>query len=749
MRRYFPDIFHITLLTAVVAVFFYQVILSGKLPVPTDTLVGLYHPWRDFYASTNPRGVPFKNFLITDPVRQQIPWRKIAIDQWKEGKIPWWNPYAFSGTTLAGNIQAGVFYPLNFIFFFFSFSTAWTILIVLQPMLAGLFLYLYLRSNGIQPTAALVGGISWSYSGFSIAWLTWGTIVQTALWIPLALVAMNKLLSGRNVWWICLAFAWTMQLLAGHMQIAFYGFVFSIIYWFVQIHNYKKNILHKFKYLVLSLCVFVFITAIQWVPFLESFMNSARLVETNIDAPGFFLPWLHLVQFIVPDFFGNPATLNYWGQWNWAELVGYVGIIPMILAICIMTFSKKEYRFWTWSIFVCLIFALPNPIAKLPYLFHIPILSSFQPTRLMVLVDLSLAVLSAYGAQAFLKNNIKFMKSFFFIGGVLAIGWLAGLWIINFGKDPVVVSNFTVTLRNLTLPTVIFFTAILLFFVGVRQLKKSIYITAFLVLLTILDLLRFGWKFTPFTSSEYFFPETRVITYLKNQTKPFRIMSIDDRILPSNAASYFGLETIEGYDPVYSARYEQFLAAASRGNSNINPPYGFNRILSIKNIDSPLLPFFNVQYILSLNDIDRPYLKKVMQEGETRVYKNTLLFPRIYLSEKTIQSTDAQKTIQKLIEVNTSKIATYETPMLDILTTPLTLSEGVTIEKYSTYEIVFNTMSRNPRLVVILNKYDRHWDARIDNNTRGKLVPVNYSFSGLMVPAGTHRVVLTYSGKLF
>ena len=61
--------------------------ISGKLPVPSDTLVGLYHPWRDLYRDTNPRGVPFKNFLITDPVRQQIPWRKIVIDQWKEGII--------------------------------------------------------------------------------------------------------------------------------------------------------------------------------------------------------------------------------------------------------------------------------------------------------------------------------------------------------------------------------------------------------------------------------------------------------------------------------------------------------------------------------------------------------------------------------------------------------------------------------------------------------------------------------------
>lgn len=144
-------------------IFFYPTFTRGLLPVPGDTLVGLYHPWIDKFAETFPRGVPFKNFLITDPVRQQIPWRKIVIDDFKKGITPSWNPYNFSGTPIAANIQAGIWYPPNVLFFLLPFQAAWTALIMLQPFLAAVFLYYYLRNNKIIPPVAAFAGIVWAF----------------------------------------------------------------------------------------------------------------------------------------------------------------------------------------------------------------------------------------------------------------------------------------------------------------------------------------------------------------------------------------------------------------------------------------------------------------------------------------------------------------------------------------------------------------------------------------------------------
>src|SRR5258708_38390044 len=92
------------LIIATVLIFSKQFLLKGKLPIPADTIVGLYYPFRDLYAATNPNGIPFKNFLITDPIRQQYPWRLLSITLEKQGLFPLWNPYNFAGTPLLANM---------------------------------------------------------------------------------------------------------------------------------------------------------------------------------------------------------------------------------------------------------------------------------------------------------------------------------------------------------------------------------------------------------------------------------------------------------------------------------------------------------------------------------------------------------------------------------------------------------------------------------------------------------------------
>ncbi|HXS15196.1 MAG TPA: hypothetical protein VN711_03645, partial [Candidatus Saccharimonadales bacterium] len=81
MKKIFP----LLLLLLVGGVFFRSFFLSGLLPIPSDTIVGLYNPFRDFYAPNYPNGIPFKNFLITDPVRQEYPWRILSISLEKSG----------------------------------------------------------------------------------------------------------------------------------------------------------------------------------------------------------------------------------------------------------------------------------------------------------------------------------------------------------------------------------------------------------------------------------------------------------------------------------------------------------------------------------------------------------------------------------------------------------------------------------------------------------------------------------------
>ncbi len=729
--------------------FFYQTVLYQKLPVPSDALVGLYHPWRDAFAGDYARGVPFKNFLITDPVRQQIPWKKITIETFKAGQLPGWNPYAFAGVPLDANIQAAPFYPLNALFFVFDFPVAWTLYVILQPILSGLFFFMYARSLGLTRAASLLGALSWSFGGFAIAWLTWGTIVHVALWLPLLLLSIDKLAAAHAKrryyirWSACLIGAASMTIFGGHMQVAFYVLLYGAAYFIWRRSQHAHGV--SANWIVLSGVVVALMTVVQWAPFIGFLMNSGRVASVDSwKAAGWFMPWQHLVQFVAPDFFGNPTTLNYWGEWNYGEFIGYVGVLPLLLALSVLWINSTS-TFFAVTILVSLLFMLPSPMSRLPFVLKIPVLSVLQPTRLMVLVDFALAVLAAYGFDRAIKSDRKHEVRVSFLYAVaLIVVWgvvIGGKFVIH---DSVMLQNFAVARHNLILPTVLLVVTACGFFAlrFIHSGRMRMLLIIALVSLTVFDLFRFGWKFTPFTPVSFFFPSTKVIDFLQRQHKPFRVMTLDDRILPPNVSAYYGIESIEGYDPIAPKLYENFLVASERGEANLSAPTGFNRIYTAHNISSPILSYLNVKYVLSLSDEIQPFLKEVMREGQTRVYEYTRFMPRIYFADTSIAVLGIEQQLTSLFTRREPLLGLYEGEA-QVMNTPVSADESVFIKSYDLNEIRLTTKARSKRLLVILNRYDPRWKATVDLHPV-PLLRTNYLFTGLEVPAGTHNVILTF-----
>src|SRR3989344_2608216 len=93
-------------------------------------------------------------------------------------------------------------------------------------------------------------------------------------------------------------------------------------------------------------------------------------------------------QLVAPDFFGSPTTYNYWGVWNWAEFVSFIGIIPLALALLTILKKKPHAIFFIFLAVISIILALANPISKIPYLLKTPFLSSLQPSRILFLLVL-------------------------------------------------------------------------------------------------------------------------------------------------------------------------------------------------------------------------------------------------------------------------------------------------------------------------------------------------------------------------
>lgn len=738
------------ILGGLVFLFFYPFFLFGKIPLPGDTIVGMYYPWRNIVWDNYTSGVPFKNFLITDPVRQQYVWRGLAIEEMKKGHLPLWNPYSFSGTPLLANMQSAVFYPFNFVFFLLPFSVAWGLLVVMQPLLSGLFLYLYLRHFLVSKEASILGSFTFAFSGFSITWLEWNTIGHVMLWLPLTLLSIEKIILFERVrplghfWPLIFIFSLTSSFFAGHLQVFFYSFLFTLIYLIARILTFqnKQKIILLF---VICFLLFVSIAAIQWVPTFQFIGESAREFDQGSwMREGWFLPWQNLIQFVAPDFFGNPATFNYWGIWNYGEFVGYIGILPLLFALYALFFRKdKKTRFFGIVTFFSFLFVLPTPLAKLPYELNIPFLSTSQPTRILSIIVFCLSLLASLGFDFWIKERGKkkiiliYILLFVFLG----IGWFftiqPHLFSLNISPDHILIAK-----RNLILPSMIVILAFVLtiLFLILRQKLFKFFILCSLFFVLIFDLFRFGWKFISFSPSHWIFPKTETTRFIQENTDFSRILSRDRRIFPPNFSLAYQFFDVAGYDPLYIKRYGQLVAAWEREKPDISPA-AFNRIITPMQFDNFITDLLGVKYILTQEPIQSEKLILKGKEGDTHIYKNKNVFPRVFLVENIVVRKDDQSVIEDMFRLGENlRYTAVVKDNIDIDPQKVTENEYAEIVAYAPNEVTIRAKSDVKRLLLLTDIYYPAWKAYVDGN-QTRIYESDLTFRGIVVGPGEHTIV--------
>ncbi len=700
-------------------------------------------------------GVPFKNYLITDPVRQQYVWRNLAVSQLLKGSLPLWNPYSFSGTPLLANFQTAAFYPLNFLYFFLPFDFSWGIQVMFQPLLAGIFMYLYLRSLKISEPGSLIGSFVYSYSGFSIAWLEWNTILHTALWLPLTLLSVDKIIQHFNdssqskadnklIFWL---FIFILSLIssffAGHLQVFFYSFLVIISYSIIRVLFLHKNKLKVSLLFVICFLLFTLITAIQWFPTIQLITHSARNIDQgNFEKVGWFIPWQNLAQFIAPDFFGNPATNNYFGVWNYGEFVGYLGIFPLYLLILSFFYRNGwRQRFYQLIIFLSLLFSLPTGVSKLPFIFKIPFFFSSQPTRLIYLIVFSACILLSQGFDyCFTEKNFKKkLLPLLFMILILVILWIIVLFPGLFSLTSIN-SQLQVSRHNLLLPTLlIMIMAVFISLTGFKKFKFPRILYLSLIVLTVFDLFRFGWKFTPFVVSDWIFPETSITNLLKQDGSQARVLALDRRILPPNFSAQYHLQDPAGYDPLYLMTYNKLVSAWNDNKPDLTPS-SFNRIVTPTNIDSFITNLLGIKYILRYGAQNNPNLNLITNAGNTYLYDNPKAFPRAFLVESVVEVDNDQEVINKMFELKDDlKTIAVISKKLSLVSKKLSEQEKVEIKSYHENDITLESFSEVKRLLVLTDIYYPTWKAFLDGG-QTEIIPVDYSFRSVVVPEGRHII---------
>ncbi|MFC1545160.1 hypothetical protein ACFL44_00540, partial [Gemmatimonadota bacterium] len=169
---------------------------------------------------------------------------------WKtltDGTFPLWNPYIFSGMPSFGSLQFNPnTYPIDWIrpvftFLFFGVSIS---RLFIHHLLAGIFTYLLLRDMELSRPVALFGAVVFFFTPQEIVLgpVSHGGKLFAITYLPLLLLLTRRFLNQpRLVMASLLAVAIAIQLLALHLQIAYYGLMMIGLYCIVDAVQHRRE----------------------------------------------------------------------------------------------------------------------------------------------------------------------------------------------------------------------------------------------------------------------------------------------------------------------------------------------------------------------------------------------------------------------------------------------------------------------------------------------------------------------------
>jgi len=749
MKRFLNKDIIIVLFLFLLTIFVFRKATFGNLaPIPVNFMAFWYEPFKSQIWPGYPLGIPHKA-VGADIFRNLYPLKSLVMNLLTSGQWPLWNPYNFSGTPLLANFQTSVFYPFNLFYFFLPFLDAWTITIVIQPFLAGLFMYLFVRSLKISRLGSLFSAISLALLPFLIVWYEHGIFGHTLLWLPLILFAIEKFL-GKISWWnlLLITLGFVFAILGGHPQPLFFVFVVAIAYFIFRLTDsigFKKE-----KAVLFSLAILFsfFLTAIQLLPTVELYRLAAiRSASSKFIFEKFLLSPSHLITFFIPDFFGNIATYNFWGQIDYTETIGYFGVLPLIFGLWAI-FRRREKRIWFFALLaiISLSLAFPLPTTKLLIALNLPIVSTNVPSRIFFITGFCFVVLAGFGIDEWRKKagslKILIPLGFIYLGAII-FTFLAP----RFLTCPTFRENcWQIALRNTLLPSIIFLIASALIIFG--NFKKSWRdgIIIILIFLNLLGGLYFSDKFLAFSDRQFVYPPVPVLNFLKENAGINRFFGFGEANITPNLATYYRIFSPDGYDPLYIKRYGQLLEAAntdgkiretiSRSDAYLDSDFNLN------NRRDRLLNLLGVKYILTK--------KGNKEKDDWLIYENKDVLPRVFLANQMVVEKDSQAIADKIFDpnFNLNKNIILEEKLDDRLLPDSDGTGNVTIISYQPNRIEVETDSPGDKILFISDSYYPGWKAFIDNQN-SNIYRADFAFRAVAVPKGKHKVEFIYKPKSF
>jgi len=701
---------------------------------------------------------------------------RFAARSLRAGVIPLWNPHLYSGAPFVADNQSGVFYPINLLTFALFGEPSYAVmeaLVVFHIWLAGANMFSLARGLGLRRPAALVGGIAFALSDLFVTHIGNLNLNATAAYLPLLLLLAHCALTRRSPGraagaGVVLAVA----ALAGHGQVLLSLALTLVLYLLYRLAvdwqggsgedcPYWRHGLRTLGLAALIVAVGVGGAALTLLPAREMASHTGRGHLSYEEATRYSLPPQALIGLLAPGFYGR-GPAGFWGPWDRVE-VGYVGVATLVLAAVGVGIaasrqplavrgskgaevlgsrgageqggwggrSSEGFPAGFFVVLVVLGFLLAmgryTPFYGLLYR-YVPAFDQVRvPARLILLADLGLAALAAYGLDRLLRLRKSQRTSEVWVGlGALIAGGIllaVGLPQARTVPPPDRVPQATAS---------VIIAAVLLGLSGLLVWLARWHRGAAWLLLPLLaaDLIGLGATLEAEPNDPTLgFRHEDVVAFLRRDPNLFRIEGTAGAWQP-DAALVHGLYDIGGvYNPLGLAPYQAYRwAVGERG--------------------APLYNLLGVKYVLA--DKGRPpgderLVPVYTANREIDVYLNTAALPRallVYRSQVVPDHTAAWQAI------HAPEFDPTQTVILEqgepLAADPAHGERHIAFVRYGLNEVELAVRTPVSAYLVLSDVYYPGWRAEVDG-VPTEVLRADYVFRAVLLPPGEHTVRMEFA----
>jgi hypothetical protein len=342
------------------------------------------------------------HLLMTgDNTQQNYPLRVLVGSMVRQGQLPFWNQYIFSGTPLLAGFNAGAFYPLVGLFVILPDRVAWVTTEVILFSLIAVGMYLFLRALALSTVACVLAAATFSFSGVVLSQVNHVDMTEGYASLPFMLLAVLHIVrDGRWRWSIVLGLGFALVIFGGAPEAMLdeAGLVIAYAALSAGLDGVRwRRVVTRCG---LGAALALALSAVQWLPGIAAISNSQRSgLGGGFAATGSYPPSYGLLS-LVPNLYGGYGHLGertFFSHYNLPEVGVYVGILPIIALLSLWhrrwpsRLAGRERRTWYVVGLLGLVLAL-GANTPLEHLFQAIPLYGHQRLQSRNLIDVSSAV---------------------------------------------------------------------------------------------------------------------------------------------------------------------------------------------------------------------------------------------------------------------------------------------------------------------------------------------------------------------